>query len=251
MRIACLATLSLGLAFVVAAARADDQADALKIIDKAIKAVGDEAKQKKYMASTYKMKGTFHGMGTEMPYSGEAAIQLPDKSRMSLDFDIGGQKFNFVMVYAGDKGWMKAADMSMEMDADRLAEQKESMHLHQVSRLVGLNDKAFTLSPLGESKVDDKAAVGIKIATKGRRDVNLFFDKESGLLVKSEMKVKDEGGQELNQETLYKDYKVADGIKHPTKITIKRDGTLYIEGENSDWKPAEKLDDNLFKEPKD
>ena len=35
------------------------------------------------------------------------------------------------------------------------------------------------------------------------------------------------------------------------EVTIKRDGTLYIEGENSDWKPAEKLDDGLFKEPKD
>jgi hypothetical protein len=25
---------------------------------------------------------------------------------------------------------------------------------------------------------------------------------------------------------------------------------MYIEGENSDWKPAEKLDDNQFAEPK-
>jgi outer membrane lipoprotein-sorting protein len=251
MRTTCFAALSLGLLLVAPAVRADEREDALKIIDKAIKAVGDEALQKKMNASTYKMKGTFHGMGAEIPYTGEAAIQSPDKSRMALEFDAGGQKIMFEMVFAGDKGWMKVAETVMEMDADRIAEQKESMHLHQVARLIGLKDKAYTLSPLGDSKVDEKPAVGVKVSMKGRRDVNLYFDKDSGLLVKSEMQVKDDSGMEQKQESIYKEYKTTDGLKHPTKITIKRDGTLYIEGENSDWKPAEKLDDKLFAQPKE
>lgn len=249
MRVTNFATFGVGLLIWVAPVRADNQADGLKIIDKAIKAVGDEAKQTKLLASTYKMKGTFHGMGAEMPYTGEAAIQLPDKSRMALEFDVGGQKFTFVMVFAGDKGWMKAMDMNIEMDADRVAEQKESMHLNQVARLIGLRDKAYTLAPLGDSKIDTQNVVGVKVSSKGRRDINLYFDKETGLLAKSDMRVKDDTGQEANQETFYKDYKTTDGLKHPTKITIKRDGMLYIEGENSDWKPSEKLDEKLFKEP--
>jgi hypothetical protein len=230
-------------------ARADDQADALKIIDKAIKAVGDEAKLAKMPASTWKMKGTFHGMGAEIPYTGDGAMQLPDKSRLALSFDAGGQQFTFVMVFNGDKGWMKINDMAMDMDADRVAEQKESMHVNQVVRLVPLKDKAFALSPAGESKLDAKTVVGVRVSSKGHRDVNLYFDKDSGLLVKSDTQVKDDAGQEVKQETFYSDYKETDGVKHPTKVVIKRDGMLYIEGENSDWKPAEKLDDQLFTQP--
>jgi outer membrane lipoprotein-sorting protein len=249
MRISFFAAVGVGLVFATSDVRADGQADALKIIEKAIKATGDEAKLAKLTGTTYKMKGTFHGMGAEMPYSGEAAMQLPDKSRMALEFDVGGQKFNFVMVFSGDKGWMKANDMNIEMDADRVAEQKENMHMNQVARLVGLKDKAYTLAPLGDSKIENQNVVGVKVSTKGRRDINLYFDKETGLLAKSDMRVKDDAGQEVNQESFYKDYKTTDGIKHPTKVTIKRDGQLYIEGENTDWKPVEKLDDKLFAEP--
>ena len=43
------------------AARADDQADLRKVIDKAIKASGGEEKLAKFKAETFKMKGKFYG----------------------------------------------------------------------------------------------------------------------------------------------------------------------------------------------
>lgn len=250
MRTVVVTALVTGLTLLAAPGRAQEQAEALKIIDKAIKATGDEAKLNKLAASTWKMKGTFYGMGAEIPYTGEVALQLPDKQRMTLEFDAGGQKLSFVMIYNNGKGWMKIGDQVMEMDEDRVGEQKEGLYASQISRLVTLKDKAFTLKPLGESKVDKQTVVGVKVSSKDHRDVNLYFDKETGLLAKSEMKVKDDGGQEVNQESVYTAYKETDGLKHPTKVTIKRDGMMYIEGENSDWKPAEKLDDNQFAEPK-
>jgi hypothetical protein len=249
MRIARFAALTLGVLLSAGPACADDQGDARKVIDKAIKATGDEAKQVKFQAQTWKMKGTYHGMGQEIPYTGEAAMQLPDKSRMTLEFDAGGQKFTFLMVFHGDKAWTKINDQVMEMDKDRIAEQKESMYANNVSRLVTLKDKAFTLSPVGESKLDQQAVIGVRVSCKDHRDINLYFDKENGLLAKMDTRVKDEQGKEVNQETFYRDHKEAEGIKYPSKVTIKRDGMLYIEGETNDWKPAEKLDDKLFVQP--
>jgi hypothetical protein len=238
------------LSSVIAPVRADDASEARKIIDKAIKATGDEAKLAKWKAATWKTKGTFHGLGAPVPYAGEWAMQLPDKSKIVMELDAMGQKLTFTMVYDGGKGWIKVNDMKMDMDKERLDEQREALNSMQVTKLVPLKGQDYKLSLLGETKVDDRPAVGVKTARTGYRDVNLYFDKGTGLLAKSEMRVKDDQqGQEVTQETLYGGYKDIDGVKVPTRITLKRDGKLYVEGENSDWKPADKLDDKMFAEP--
>src|SRR5437016_4035413 len=48
-----------------------------------------------------------------------------------------------------------------------------------------LKEKAYTLSTLDEIKVDGKPAVGVKVSAKGHRDIELYFDKESHLPVKT------------------------------------------------------------------
>jgi hypothetical protein len=137
------------------------------------------------------------------------------------------------------------------MPPERLAEQKEEIYAAWVADLVALKEKMFTLSSLGETNVDGKPAVGVKVSSKGHRDINLYFDKETGLLAKSETRVKDEmlGGQEVGQETFYSDYKEVQGVKVAMKAVIKRDGKLYVEADTTEYIPAEKLDDNLFLKP--
>jgi len=61
------AALTLGFVLAVAApTRADDEADARKIIEKAVKAHGGQEKLDKLPASTVKFKGTFYGTGEGM-----------------------------------------------------------------------------------------------------------------------------------------------------------------------------------------
>ena len=45
-------------------------------------------------------------------------------------------------------------------------------------------DKGYRFTLLGESKVQGKPAAGLKVACPEQRDVCLWFDRESGLLVK-------------------------------------------------------------------
>lgn len=114
-----------------------------------------------------------------------------------------------------------------------------------------LKDKAYTLSIAGDEMVEKRPAVGVNVSRKGRREVKLVFDKESGLLVKSENAVKAEelGGREVNQETIYQDHKQVEGVKVPMKTIIKRDGKLFIEAETQDVNFADKLDEGLFAKP--
>jgi hypothetical protein len=224
------------------AARADDAAR--PVIDKAINAAGGEEKLAKAKAQTWKEKGTFYGMGAGLPYTGTYALQWPDRFRMDIQ-DV------FIIVLNGDKGWMRNQGGTQELTGEQLAEQKHRHYAGWVSTVLPLKDPAFTLSPLAETKVGDKAADGVKVSRKDQRDVKLYFDKGTGLLCKNEYRIKDEsqGGKEVTMESFFSDYKDVDGVKIPMKIVVKRDGDQYVEAENTDVKLADKLDDSVFAKP--
>ena len=231
-------------------ARADD-ADAKAIVDKALRAHGGADTVAKFSATTTKFKGTVHSMGQALPFTGEIATQGADRVKVDVEAEAAGMKFRFVSVLSGDKGWIKApgAD-TKEMDKDELAEAKEQAHAGWVASLVPLTGKGLTLAKIGEVEIDKRPALGVKVSGKGRRDVDLYFDKETGLLVKAESRVKDEGsGQEVTQESFYADYKDVQGVKYAMKITVKRDGKPYVEGEVTDVEFAEKLDAGVFAKP--
>jgi outer membrane lipoprotein-sorting protein len=244
------ALVATGLTLVVAGAvRAEDAEQAGVIIDKAIKAEGGEEALGKYKAATWKMKGTFHGMGVPIAFTGERSVQWPDKMRSAVEANFNDTKFNITTVFNKDKGWMKTNDMSQELEGDQAGEQKDELYASYVAQVAPLKDKSYTLTSLGESKVDNKPAVGVKVASKGHKDISLYFDKDSGLLVKMERQAKTQTGEEVKQETLFSDYKEVQGVKHPMKVVIKRDGNAYLDTDISDLKLVDQLDDKLFKEP--
>jgi hypothetical protein len=155
------------------------------------------------------------------------------------------------IVVNGDKGWIESGGTVKDMDEAQVAEQKESIYSAAVSTLVPLvREKGFTLTALGDSKVGDKAAEGVKVAHKGHRDISLFFDKKTGLLIRIERRTKDEAGGEVTEENLFSDFKKIDGIQEPMKLTVNRDGKLFVEIEIEELKHAESLPDSTFEKPK-
>jgi hypothetical protein len=190
-------------------------------------------------------------MGDGIDYTGENSVQLPNRIRTEVEVDVNGQKFKFVQVVDGDKGWMKLGDNTEDLNKDMLAEAKEQMNVAQISHLTVLTDKDYKLSTLGESKVGDRPAVGVRVEHKGFRDVNLYLDKENGQILKTETRGKDlmQDGKEYTAETFYDDYKMVDGVLVAHKILIKRDGNKYVEAELTEVKVSEKLDDGVFAKP--
>ena len=247
-RIVCLAV---SLVFVGGAACADEQADARAIIDKAIKAAGGEENLAKYKAETFKGKGKYYGMGAGMDYTGDWTVQHPDKMRFQIEVAVGDMKFTFVRVVNGDKVWSKTGDNAVEVDdKDQVNEAKEGGYVGSVTDLLPLKDKEFQFALLGESEVDGAKVVGIKVSHKGHRDVELYFDKAKGLLIKSATTVKDDmTGQEARQEVFYSDYKEVSGTQRPMKVVINRDGKSFVDMEVTERQLHEKLDDSVFGKP--
>src|SRR5437763_162835 len=102
-----------------------------------------------------------------------------------------------------------------------------------------------------DAKVEGKDGVALRVEHKDHRDVSLHFDKKDGLLLKTETRAKNPmaGDKEFTAETLYADYKKVDDVPVAHKVTVKRDGKLFVESESSDVKVAEKLDDSNFDKP--
>jgi hypothetical protein len=243
--------LAIGLA-ATPALRADADAEVRAVIDKAIKAHGGADNLAKFKCSIVKMKGKVEVAGMSIDFTSTVSVQAPDKMKIDMDFEVMGNKFTFVQVLNGDKGWVKLADKVSDLDKDQAAETVERLHATRVASLVVLTDKAFKLSPMGESKVNCKDAIGVQVSHKDRRDVNLFFDKKTGLLLKSETRSKDLIGgndQEFTAETFYTDYKDFDGTKRATKQSVKRDGKDFVEVEITDIETKEKLDESVFAKP--
>jgi hypothetical protein len=232
-------------------ARADDQADAQALLDRAIKAGGGEANLSKSFNATWKSKGKLHDSG--LTFTSEEFFQAPDRLREVVVYEDGqGQKTKILSILNGDKGWTRTGDEDPEdMDKDALAQEQEEAYLNWVTALAPLKDKAFRLTVLGEIKVDDRPALGLRVSRKDRADVKLYFDKENALLVKTERKRKDvENNKEVNEEVFYRSYKDVQGVQQPMKFEVKWDGQAYGEFEITDIKFPEKLEDNLFTKPR-
>ncbi len=240
-----------GLMTLVIPVRADDDAMLREIVTKAIKAHGGVDNLTKFKASVSKEKGKYYGMGEGIDFTSESSLQLPDRFRVEVKAKAGDDNFVFIQVINGKKGWVKLGENTEEMNKDQLAEAKEEMNVANIAQLVCLNDKDYKLSPLGDVKVGDTPAVGVRVERKGYRDVSLFFDKEKGLLLKSETRGKDvmHGGEEFTSTTRYEDYKKVEGVMIAHKVTIKRDGKPFVEQEVTEVKVSEKLDDSVFEKP--
>jgi hypothetical protein len=225
--------------------------DAKALIEKAVKAQGGEDNLKKFPAAKVKAKGSMELMGVEIEFALDSSVQNPNKFRNDINLEVMGQKITIVQVYDGKKGWQSMLGQTMEVEGDQLDELKEEAYSNYIEQLYPLlHDKQFELKAVDGDKVDDKPTDGVKVTAKGHKDITLYFDKDSGLLVKSRKKSKDpNGGQEVEAETYYKEYKEVNGTKQSMKQLLKHDGKKFLEAEVTDMKLMEKIDASTFDKP--
>jgi outer membrane lipoprotein-sorting protein len=221
-------------------------------VDKAIKAMGGSDKLAKTPATTFKCKATVDDDGKKGEFSGTWSIQLPDKYRGELELVHDGRTETVTIVINGDKGWAHDVGRNKTEDApeDAMTIIKADFGaLHLAHSLVPLSGKEYKLSPLAEVKIDNNAAVGVKVERKDLPDVDLYFDKESHLPVKAEVRVKEKGGEEVLHAFRFQDYKEDGGVKHFTKLTVHRADKEIVVMELSELKRLEKVEANLFEKP--
>jgi hypothetical protein len=232
-----------------APAWADEQAEGKALLEKAVKALGGEAKLGKLSAGTYKGKMTVNADGKEMTANVEGAWQGLDRFRLEAEINEGAVQKGVIVVNR-DKAWFSGGGRVEEAPKEALDLLLPDLHALRLANTPLLADKEAKFSPLGEVKVGGRATWGLKIACKGRADVDLYLDQENGLPIKCEVRVSEPGGNdEVAHEFLFGEYKEVEGVKHFTKLTLNRKGMKTFELELNEVKREEKLDDTLFAKP--
>jgi hypothetical protein len=230
-------------------ARADAK-EAQALLDKAIKALGGEAKLGQVKAATWKGKGKITFGDNANEFTSQVTVQGLDHFRQEFEGEFGGNKVKGVTVLAGDKGWRKFGDMSIDMDKDAVANEKRTVYLQVIPvTLVPLKDKGFKIDTAGEEKVGGKSAAGITATGPDGKEFKLYFDKDSGLPVKLVAKVVGFMGDEFTQETTFDNYKDFGGIKKATKVENRRNGEKFLEQEITEFKVLDKVDPKTFTQP--
>ncbi len=232
----------------------DDQAEAQAILDKAIKAVGGEERLAKLTSfvETAKCK-SFPPDATPEECSRTISCRLPDLWCRQTETD-GRKGTRYVL--NGEQGWFYVEDDLYEFTKEQVDRRRERWRDELVVwQFLFFKDKDYKLSPLGASKVGDQAAVGVKASRKGVPELKLYFDRDTGLLLKREWEEVEPAppGEKppppIIEEILYENYKEVGGIKYPSKKTSRRDKQITSEEEVTEFKIVEKFDEKTFAKP--
>jgi major membrane immunogen (membrane-anchored lipoprotein) len=231
---------------------AGDSAEARAILDRAIGATGGEEALSRIKAVRYRGKGSLFTPEKKMAGTFEWTYEGFDRSRGVSVLDDDGKKSTEVEVVNADKGWVKDDDQQTEeLTKDQVASGRETIYANWATMLVPLKAPGVRLAPLAETTVLGRRAVGILVTQNRRPDLKMYFDKESGLLVKLERKFNDvEGGKVVTEETLYSENQDVQGTKQPSRATTFWDGKKVSDVTVTETRLFEKpLDETQFSKP--
>jgi hypothetical protein len=235
-----IATIFCGAA---ALARAEDRPAARAAIERAIGVQGGADALNRAQVSLRVGTGVAW-LGAEVPFRSEMVVNLPSQVRLTVEVN----KTPLYKVLNGEQGWQTSGGAVTELSKEGLAEFQEEAYVYWLITLTPLLKDDFTLTSLPEVKVHGKPAVGVKVSAKGRPDVTLNFDKESGLLMRVARKTR-EAGLPVEKEYLLSDYKDFDGVKMPCKEVLNLNGRKITEVSYSNYKFLRKGEAGSFNRP--
>ncbi len=236
----------------VGKARSGEEPRAL--VEKAIQAMGGADVLESKTAVFMKIKGEISlpgvpGEDTRIPFTGEIQTQASGRNRTVLKADFLGQTIEMIQVSGNGKGWRSMNGEVSDLTQEELDNLRRDRYIERVSGLMTLTkDKGFTLAPAGETQVNGKPAVGIKVSSPGQPDVTLYFDRESGLLVKYVYRGKNAGdAKEGLHEVFHLDYREVDFAAASERLLraakVGVDGPVLLEFVRSQSKGGGRIDE--------
>src|SRR5262249_34122685 len=121
---------------------------------------------------------------------------------------------------------------------------------HRVRNLLPLlREPGFELSLLPAITISKQPAQGVRIKSKGHRDIDLYFDKSTGLVVKTESKIAAPDKPPVVFEQILSNVRDFDGLKMATKFTKYENGRQTSVEEYVDFTFVDRFDEREFEKP--
>jgi hypothetical protein len=205
--------------------QAPDAPSAEQVFDKYLQAVGGS--QKTAAVTSIVFKGTYAGYA-EPKAPADIYVKAPNQRTMIVHTD-GGDR---TTTCNGTNGWMAAPAMDKPFPLiTYTGGDLDGARLDAVLSLPAGIKQAITSPRVGSSSIEDKDVVVVQgTATGGRSPVKLYFDKDSGLLVR-QVRYADTMIGRVPVQVDYSDYRdvAGVGVKLPFHvITTWTDGTSDV-----------------------
>jgi hypothetical protein len=244
-----LTTFLLPLVVVVPVASAQDVAHTM--IQRAIVAHGGANKLAAVRADKVKFKGTLHVGAATVPFANEVTIQLPGQFKSIVRLREGERTRTIVYILDGEKASITLDGQPQPVSSSNLTQMRQTLQLDHAMKLVPLlSDPAFSIAPLGEYQYNGRIVVGVRVVGRSQRDLRLYFDKETALLMKSEHLLDGgPGGKDVRQEACYADYREIGGYLRPGRVIAYRDGKKVMEAELVEAQRFDHIDPIEFTRP--
>jgi Photosynthetic reaction centre cytochrome C subunit len=178
------------------------------VISKYVEAIGGQAAIDKIKSRV--MKGT---ITTANGNTGTFEVmQTPDKGYETFVT----QRGTLERAVSANAGWEKTGQGVREIMGQQLADMKVSM---QLFRNLRIKDQYTSLRFAGSNKIGDRDVVVILATTPEKKRERLFFDAETGLLLRRISYLETMVGL-IPEQTDFEDYRDVDGVKLPFTIRI-------------------------------
>src|SRR6266852_2892841 len=186
-----------------------------KIVEQYVKAAGGGRALARIQTLT--LEGTFT---TDDGKSGTYTLdtKLPNRYYSEL---LVGEK-NLIEAYNGKSAWHRDAAGELGTLVGPEGMQLEAAAQYYNSRLLNLKKNKITLALVGHAQVRGRDSLQLEVTTAPGVKWQVFFDLETHLIVKDAATV---GG--IEEEILYDDYQMVDGVKLPRKIELHRGSEKY------------------------
>ena len=132
-----------------------------------------------------------------------------------------------------------------------LAANKDHFYAQRVGELLTLlQEKQVVLTPTGTRTLGKRRLAGIRVEHKGHPTVHLLFDRDTGLLHRSEISLapRPDGARSTHVYT-FEEYRDFNGLKHFTRLTSKVDEQPEVVWEIRDFRVLDRIDPRLFEKP--
>lgn len=185
-----------------------------QILDRYVQAVGGKDALQK--VTSRDMKGTLENSDDGTTSPAEVFAKAPNKYLEVVNLGDGGEA---LQGWNGEKGWGKDPDSGLH-DIDK-AEQIAAKRDHDFYREIRLKELFPKMALSGKIKVDDRDAYIVEATSADGATEKLYFDAETGLLVRRDFeRVTIDDGIVL-YEVDYDDYKDVEGLKLPATVRRK------------------------------
>src|SRR5215813_585433 len=189
-----------------------------QILDRYTQAIGGEGPHRKLTSQVMKM--TLVIEHSDVTASFDSYRQAPNKSVQIGQIKLGdGREFEISRGFNGTEGWaLNPSDSGFrELNGTELAAEKRDSEFYWELKLKELYPK---MALIGQARVGSHTAYCIEATPTEGDPIKLYFEAQTGLLVRIDSISENVSKGKIPEETYYEDYREVDGIKLPFTIRM-------------------------------